>query len=236
MRLFRALITISLSLGASTSVMAQVGHNPASSPYRDIRVGHTVTILGGELSGGRGKAQVGPSGGFLGGIRYDAHVGGAATIFLGTAFSTATRNLIDPDTSLNARNIGVAEQSLLMVEGGFNFVLTGRKTWNRIAPYGGASLGMVIGSSVPEDSTGFRFGNKFMVTPLVGIRFFPTRKFHLRIEARDILWRLNYNNTRFFDIPVNDPLAPPVLDAVTTKSTEWVHHPVIRIGIGWTIR
>src|SRR5881397_36445 len=53
---------------------AQVGHDPGSSPYRDIRRGHVIRVLGGYLNGGRGTVPVGPTGGATGGLRYEYQV------------------------------------------------------------------------------------------------------------------------------------------------------------------
>ena len=50
---------------------AQVGHDPGSSPYHDIRRGHVIRVLGGYLNGGRGTVPVGPTGGATGGLRYE---------------------------------------------------------------------------------------------------------------------------------------------------------------------
>lgn len=220
----------------SLPLSAQVGHDPSSSPYRDLRIKHTLTFFGGQLDGGRGKARVGPSDGRLLGARYDIHVGGAATIFAGVSYAAAERNLVDPDDPVDTRYFGVADQDLYLIDAGFNLILTGRKTWRGFAPYFGAALGMVAGGAVPEDSSGFAFKNKFQVGPMVGVRYFPNRRFHLRLEARDIIWRLGYGGTRFFNTPANAPSDPPVLDPTVNRSSEWVHHPTLKFGFGLTIR
>lgn len=216
--------------------LAQVGHDPTASPYRDLRIKHTLTFIGGHLGGGRGKARVGPSGGENLGLRYDIHVGGAATVFAGASFTAATRNLVDPDEPEATRYFGTADQDLLLLDGGFNLILTGRKTWRGFAPYLGAAMGAVIGSTVPEDSSGFAFETKFQAGPMIGVRYFVNRRFHFRLEARDVIWRLTYGSTRFFNDPLNAPGDPPVLDPRFNDNTEWVHHSVLSFGIGWTLR
>lgn len=215
---------------------AQVGHDPTSSPYRDMRIKHTLTFLGGHLGGGRGKALVGPSNGDQVGARYDIHIGGAATIFAGFSYTAAERRLVDPDESVDTRYFGMANQELYLIDGGFNLILTGRKTWHNLAPYAGAAIGAVVGSAVPEDSSGFSFKTKFQVGPMLGVRYFVNRRFHFRLEARDVLWRLTYGATRFFNPPANAPGDPPVLDPRYNGNSEWVHHSLLTIGIGWTLR
>ncbi len=71
--------------------------------------------------------------------------------------------------------------------------------------------------------------------PSIGVRAFFGRRVHLRIEGRDLIWRLSYPNV-FFAPPANDPAADPVLDSRITKPNEWVHHPMIFVGLGYTIR
>lgn len=231
----RSLLVVLLA-AIATPAAAQVGHDPTSSPYRDMRIKHTLTFLGGHLGGGRGKARVGPSSGQQFGLRYDIHVGGAASIFLGASYTSAERNLVDPDESEATRYFGTATQELFLIDGGFNLILTGRKTWHGLAPYLGAAVGAVVGSPVPEDSSGFAFETKFQVGPMVGVRYFFNRRLHVRLEARDILWRLTYGSTRFFNDPANAPGDPPVLDPRFNDNTEWVHHSLLTFGFGWTLR
>src|SRR2546421_12362025 len=65
-----------LSVVASYNVVAaQVGHEPAHSPYHDVRGGGVFVFTFGYLGGSRGGAGVGPSDGKTGGIRYDVPFG-----------------------------------------------------------------------------------------------------------------------------------------------------------------
>ena len=157
-------------------------------------------------------------------------------MFLGASASILERQLVNPDEPPDTRYFDTANQQVYLVNGGVNFMLTGRKTWRGLAPYLGATLGMAFGGSVPEDTlSGFRFGTKFQLGPVLGVRIFPNRRIHLRIEGQDILWRLTYPN-RFFEPPANAPGAEPVLDPTENTSGQWTHHPTIRFGIGYTIR
>jgi hypothetical protein len=229
-------LTVALcALALTSGLEAQVGHDPFSSPYRDLRLKHTLTFFGGYITSGEGRADVGPSNGALAGVRWDIHVGGATSLFLGVAGAAAERNLVDPTLPPDTRYFATASQQLFILDGGFNLILTGRKTWHGLAPYVGGSMGMVLGAAVPQDTvSGFTFNNKFQLGPQIGIRFFPTRRVHLRIEGRNVMWRLKYPGA-FFSRPLTDPSAASVLDPVTTKNSEWVHHPVLKIGLGWTL-
>lgn len=219
----------------ATRLAAQVGHDPESSPYHRLDVSQTITFVGGYLSGGRGLAGVAPSGGVLGGARWDIRVGDPTTAFLGVSLANLERRLIDPDQPEESRLIGEANQSVVLLDGGFNVILTGAKTWHGFAPYAGLGLGVALGGSVPEDSSGFTFNTKFQLGPSVGLRLFFGNTLHLRAEARDILWRVNYPS-RFFQPPASDPDAPPLLDPNTQGNAQWVHHPTIIFAVGYTLK
>ena len=161
----------------SAPALAQVGHVAESSPYKDMRIKQALVFYGGYLSGGRGSAGVGPSAGPLGGVRWEITVGAPSVLFLGVTFANLERALVNPADPPDTRFFGAANQRIVMVNGGFTMVLTGRKTWHGFAPYAGFATGVAFGGSVPEDSSGFNFKTKFHVGPTVGLRIHPSRCF-----------------------------------------------------------
>lgn len=213
-------------------IAGQVGHQPERSPYRDLRIKQSLTGFGGLLSGGRGKAGVGPADGTIFGVRWDIHTGSAATLVLGVSAADLERRLINPSAPPSLRDLGTARQTVWVIDGGFNLVLTGRKTWHTLAPYLGASLGAAVGGSVPEDSV-FSFRGKFQFGPMLGVRQFLNRRLHLRVEFRDIIWRLGRYPDVFFTPGTG---VEPVLDPDVNSPNEWVHHPTLFFALGWTLR
>ena len=131
------------------------------------------------------------------------------------------------------RELGTARQNVWVADGGINLLITGRKTWNGFAPYAGVGFGMVLGGEVPEDSV-FTFGRKFHIGPQIGMRYFFNRRFHLRVETRDMIWRMTYPQV-FLTIPEEEPRIP-VIDGDIDRLAEWTHHLVLMIGFGWTLR
>ncbi len=219
----------------SSPLAAQVGHQPENSPYRDLRIKQTITGFGGYMWGGYGKAGVGPGDGPFGGIRWDAHLGGFASLFLGVSLADLERVLLDPSKPLDTRVVGTATQAVTVIDGGANLLLTGRKTWHGLMPYIGAATGIAIGGSVPEDSlTNYSFNTKFHFGPTAGFRFFFSRRLHLRTEGRVMFWRLSYP-LQFFQ-PGVDPVVLPILDGSTNSENEWVTHLTLMIGLGYTLR
>ena len=235
MRRFFACVAICLVGLCPQSALGQVGHQPESSPYRDLRFKQSLTPFGGYLTGGRGSAGVGPSDGPLVGLRWDISVSAPMWLFVEASWSGLERNLINPNLAPEDRFLGTAQQTVFMLGGGFNLVFTGRKTWRGLAPYLGATMGVAFGGAVPEDSSGFSFKTKFQLGPMLGLKVHPSQTVHFRFEIRDVLWRLTYPD-RFFEDPVFAPGTPPVLDPLVQTDSEWAHHVTYYFGIGITLR
>ena len=69
----------------------------------------------------------------------------------------------------------------------------------------------------------------------MGLKWHPARRFHVRLEARDILWRISYPDI-FFAPPLNAPDEAPLLDPVVLKRSEWTHHAMLVFAIAYTLR
>lgn len=225
-----------LALSAPALAAAQVGHPPDASPYDDMRVAQYLTISGTYLTGGEGSAGVGPTDGRLGGVGWDLRIGGPTYVHLGLAAGQFQRTLIDPTQGAATRVLGTVSQSMFLADAGVGLVLTGQKTWHGFAPYVGASVGLALGGSVPADSlSGFTFSTRFHVGPVAGLRWHPTERLHLRVEGRDMLWRLRYP-AGFFSPPANALGEPPLLDNAQIQGGQWVHHPTLVLSVGYALR
>ncbi len=218
-----------LAVFQTTTALAQVGHLPESSPYRDMRIKQALVFYGGVMSGGEGNAGVGPADGPVGGARWEVTVGAPSILFLGLSLANLERPLVKPGDPTDTRFFGSANQRIVMADAGVNFVLTGRKTWRGLAPYLGVGFGIALGGSVPEDSSQYTFKTKFHIDPTIGIRFHPSPRFHFKIEGRAVAWRLSYP-PQFFE--GTDPLLDPLLQT----DTDWTVHPTLLFGIGYTLR
>lgn len=214
---------------------AQVGHAPDASPYREVRARHVASAFGGYLQGEAGKVGVGPTDGLLIGARYEFLFSGPVAIDLRIAFADLDRGVIDPTQLPGQRDKGTFSQSVVMADAGINLVLTGAKTWRGLAPYVGGALGLAFGGKVPQDSSTFEFQTQFMVAPQAGVRWHIGDRVVVRFEGRDAIWRLKYPDL-FFDPPVADPDGEPVLDPLTNSNTDWTHHLVLTISLGYALR
>lgn len=230
-------------IGAATAALlalwpgtgaAQVGHDPASSPYRDIFGKFVLGLEGGYASGSGGSARAGPADGPFGGLRLDINLSGPANAGFEALFANLDRLIIDPSLPADERELGTEKQSIMLLMGGLGLHFTGHKTWHGLAPFIGASMGMAFGGDVPGDSVmqPFSFGTKFVVAPSAGIRWHLGSRLSLRIEARDMIWQLKYPNS-FFEEPALGE--PPVLNPLVKGTSEWTHNFWFIGVLGYTI-
>jgi hypothetical protein len=219
---------------AGQPLLAQVGHPPGRSPFRDIRKGHTLTAIGAYLGGSGGGFNIGPHKGGVFGGRYDIRTGSTVQIGLGIAHGNVDRFIVDPFVSLANRKTGPVKQSVTFADLTLQFNLTGGKSWRRLAPFIGAGVGLAFAGGTPADTSRYEFGRKFYLAPSAGFRFFLSDRLHLRGEARAVFWKLKYPTT-FQAEPTEEPGTPENPNAVIVGDnlSEWVASPWVQVGIGY---
>ncbi len=229
-----ALLVAVASLLAVQPIAAQVGHPPGDSPFRDIRKGHTVTAMGGYFGGSGGDFKIGPHKGAMYGGRYDIRTGSTVQIGLGIVHGSVDRFIVDPFVVLANRQSGPVKQSLTLADIGFQLNVTGGKSWNRLAPFLAAGVGVALAGDTPADTSRFDFGRKFYLAPSIGTRFFLSDRVHVRAEAKAVFWKLNYPTT-FQAEPVEEPGTPENPNAVIPGDnlSEWTASPWLQIGVGF---
>jgi hypothetical protein len=227
--------TIALGPLLVTSLAAQVGHTPQSSPYRDIRKGHTFTALGGYFSGDGGDFGIGPHDAPIFGVRYDIRTSGTLQLGLGVAHARLERMIVDPFVRLANRFSGPVNQSVTFAEVDVQFNLTGGKSWHRIAPFVGAGGGLAFATSTPADTSRYEFGRKFYLVPSIGTRVFLSDRLHFRAEARATFWKLNYPTT-FQQEPVEEPGTQENPNAVIPGDnlSQWTTSSWLQAGLGYS--
>lgn len=220
------------AVAAPPPAAAQVGYDPARSPYRHLRFTQFISAHAGWFGGAGGELGIAPHLGVIGGLRYDFL--GASTLSLGLAVSRGglERLIVDADDPVATRVTGPFSQRLTTVEGIIQFTLTGGKTWKSLAPYVSGGVGLAFGASTPRDTSGFKFGTKLMVAPAIGTRLFLSERLFLRFEARTVFWQLSYPDS-YRAIPADDPTAPPVRPSA---GKEWTTNGWYQIGIGYAFR
>ena len=217
-----------LALVAAPS-LAQVGHEPASSPYHDIPYKQEITLFGGSYQGAIGKAGVGPSGGPVIGVRYAIHLGGPVEATANVARVATSRMVKDPAKSGDERLVGEQSFGLYMADVGLALNLTGRKSYHRFVPVVGAGLGIVSGSGSP-DVGGFKVGTPFALNFRAAIRFVPEGNFSARLELADNMFQLSYPASYFRSPPIGE--GAPIL-STTAGDNQWTHHRMLTLGISY---
>ena len=228
-------IAASLALLGIASAHAQVGHRPGSSPYRDIRKGHTVTGTFGQFGGSGGRFEIGPHDGPVYGIRYDIRTGSAIQLGLGVARANLERLIVDPFVELANRVSGPVDQTVTFVEANLQLNVTGGKSWRRLAPFIGTGAGLTLPSGTPADTSQFELGRKIYLAPYIGLRVFVTDRVSLRGEARAAFVKLKYPTT-FEDEPPLEPGDPPTSsNAVISdgRTNEWTTASWLSVGLAY---
>src|SRR5574338_290457 len=141
-------LPVLLLMASSAPAMAQVGHPPDRTPYRDLVPGHTFTPMAGYVGGSGGPLKLGPHAGMVYGARYDFR----SNRNLGFALSVATgkldRLIVNPFVKLANRTSGPVQQRTTFVDLTAQFNVSGGKSWHGLAPYIGLSGGTAHGRPV----------------------------------------------------------------------------------------
>jgi hypothetical protein len=240
-RLRRSLAALGMTAVAlcsllGTPVRAQVGHDPASTPYRDIYKGHTFTGIGGYIGGSGAEFGIGPHEGPLYGIRYDIRTASAVQMGIQLAQADLQRLIVDPFVELANRVSGPVDQRVSFVEVDLQLNLTGGKTWRRLAPFVGAGLGFTFAGETDADTSGYEFGNKLYFAPHAGFRFFITSRLHLRGDARIAFWKMSYPDSFTREPPLEPGNSTDGSNAVITdgNTSEWTTTPWLQAGLGYS--
>jgi len=225
---------VSLSIVPSFRASAQVGHDPGTSPYRDILLHPVLGVYIGHLSADRGRAGAGLSDAFTIGTRYEIPTGRSLLFQFSTAYVSGDRFIIDPraDSTSPQRRTGPVQSDLVLAELGIQLRLTGAKTWRGLSPYVGTGLGLLFDVHSPGDTTGsgYKFGTKLTLAGITGVRWFPSRRVLVNAEARAQLWRLKYPLSFHAALSPDGSRVVPL----TEPLNDWTLHPWFSLGIGWT--
>lgn len=220
-----------------SAVSAQVGVDPAHSPYRDILHGNGWTVLYGHIGGDGGPLRQSPNSGAIVGLRYDVRFSRLLGGFVSLTRMSTTRTYLAHDDSVATRFHQQLDQPVWTPEVGIQMNLSGAKTWHHVAPFVAVALGIASSSDVKGDTSGFSFGTKLALTPSGGANVYLSERVHLRLEGQLIYWKMKYPSN-WLDEPAKQPsvagqpTTAPVPDI--TALDDWVHTPALRVGLGFS--
>ena len=225
---------------APAALAAQdVGNPPERSPYRDIIEHQSLTLFGGRFGGNTGAAGVGAMAALAFGGQLAIRLSGPVDLWVTLGEAASRRRSILADTNVtktdSARPGPDVNLPLILADIGMGLNLTGDKTWHGLAPYVGASIGIVTPTQKVTDPGGFSIGTNFSFVPAVGTRYFLSRSLALRFELRDYLFRYTYPLAYFDSLTLHytgPPPRPAVLPLGTTDR-QWVGNLTLWLGVSY---
>jgi hypothetical protein len=214
---------------------AQVGHDPARSPFRDITTRQGLSLIVGRYFGNETVAGVGSRAGLMTGVRFTTQLSGPADLSVSVTRIGSSRFVVDAtrDTTAPGRVSGPIDMTLVAMDVALTLNLTGRKSWRRLAPYVGLGLGIAQPTETTEDPGGYRAGSNFTFVPTLGTRVFVSRRVALRAELRDMYLRYEWPQRYFTPFDSDGNSLPPVLP-LTNPTKQWAHNFSLSAGLVYT--
>src|SRR5713101_605209 len=130
-----ALGAIALAVFPSSRLPAQVGYDPAHSPFQDVTTRQTFTPMVGQFFGNRGHGGVGAQAAPLIGGRFSTTLSDALELWATFGVISSRRDVIDPSQPDSTRTSGPVDYKLVAGDIGIALRLTGSKTFHGFAPY-----------------------------------------------------------------------------------------------------
>ncbi|MDP3775627.1 MAG: hypothetical protein Q8Q85_15305 [Gemmatimonadales bacterium] len=217
-----------IGLAIAAPVRAQVGHDPASSPFHDLTTTQGLTVSFGRFAGARTAAGVGARPGTYVGLRFDTRLSGPADFWASVARVASSRRVVNPDTVVTVT--GPVDMPLIAADLGLALNLTGAKTWHRLAPYVGLGIGVLSPTKTVTDPGGYQAATNFSFVPTIGTRVFVGRALAIRIDARDYYFRYEWPLSYYGSV---DGVFPPVFDP-STPARQWTHNFALSVGLTYT--
>lgn len=201
-------VTATAVLAGAVPVTAQT----ITSPYDFIERGRGFFAYGTYVHTDRGVIDIGPGPGPAAGVGFAIRLSGPFTFDSRIAYFPTSRRVYDArdaqhdpdaireDPMVGLVEVGTADLSLLMTDVSARFDITGPRTWNNIQPYALLGLGGVFRISadhaaeelIREDiDLRVRFRNGFTGHVGAGFEYFLSSNFALRLDARNLFWRLH---------------------------------------------
>ncbi len=233
-------------LGAVATLGAQVGYEPARSPYRDLELTHELSLLTGLYRAHHDPARVAPQSGPLLGIRYQWLVGGPANLTTEIARVGSERRVLDPElpgtctgtAPADCKLIAVYRWPLYLADVGLALNLTGARSFHGLVPELRAGLGMVTDFHTRADVGDFAFGTRFAFSWGAGVRWLPHRSefsrwllgpvHQLRLDLGNRAYSVKYPESYFTAAPDGSTIRP-----VFRKKASWTNNAALTVGLSY---
>ena len=220
----RAALIVAL-LVASTA-HAQVGHEPAKSPFVEVEQRHEFTLFGGYYSAKKDPAKAAPQSAPMAGFLYEWRASGPVNLGMSMMGVNSERRKFDPAKSLATRDIGTSSEPIYGVDAFMSLALTGERSWHGLMPMAGAGLGLVTNLK-GADIGGFRFGTRFAFPWGAGVRWIPgAGRFSVRADIKDWMYTIKYPQA-YYSSTVSGEAA---ILAAGTPTSRWTNNFAMTVG------
>ena len=223
----------------AVALAAPAGAQQVDSPYDFVETAQGIRVFGGYVFTDRGTLGIGPGSGPVVGAGYNIRISGPFEFDAQTSFLPTSRTVYDitPTDSATLREdptaglveLGTADLALLLIDATLRFDLTGPRTWHRLQPYALIGAGGVFTlasdnsaeESLPTDvDLRVRFRNGFTGHVGAGVEWHLARRFTLRADARDLLWKIRVPSGFFQPGRIID-------------DEQWVQTAHVTLGVVW---
>ena len=224
----KALVLAAAAVLTAIPASAQVGHEPARSPYLDLEYGQELTVFGGYLRTRHDPAGIAPNSRPLLGVRYEARLTGPLAVSADLLGGAGDRDAIDPLKPVATRTLGPRSNAVLAADIALALNLTGERSWHSLVPQIRAGVGLVS-SRATDDSSGFAFGTRFAFTMGGGVKYVPAgRRFQLRADVTDRIFKLDYPDAYYRLASDNTAVLPG-----STAKSFYTHHTALTVGVSY---
>jgi hypothetical protein len=220
----KALSFAALALLVAFPAFAQVGHDPAESPYKDLEYRQELTPYGGYANAPADRAGVLPQGASVAGLRYELYLAGPVSFTSDLSALFSNRNIIDPTRPASQRLVGTESAPVYALDVGVALGITGRKSWHGLAPQVRAGVGVAT-SPAADDPSGYKFGTPFAITFGGGLKFVPGGRLQFRADVGERLFKQKYPDSFFTTATDNSALL------TDSKRSFWTHHSLLTLGV-----
>ena len=215
---------------------AQVGYEPARSPYRDLERSHELTYFTGYYRARLDPARVAPRSGPMMGVRYQWRAGGPANLMAEVSRVESERRVLDPDLPSgctsgppeDCRLLGMYRWPLYFMDLGLAFNVTGARAFHGLVPEARAGFGFVTDFHSRSDVGDFQFGAKMVMSLGGAVRWIPTSRYQVRVDFVDRIYTVKYPDTYRTVAPGSAPIRP-----ANSKPSAWMNNGAFTIGVSY---
>ncbi|MDB4882724.1 MAG: hypothetical protein JWL95_1490 [Gemmatimonadetes bacterium] len=223
----KALLCGALALLIALPAAAQVGHEPAASPYADLEFKQELTPLFGYDRARVDPAGITPQSAAMAGLRYEIFLGGPLSFSTDVTRTFSNRNVVNPTLIASKLAVGTESAPVYAADIALALSLTGRKSWHSLVPQLRGGIG-IMASGAKDSSSGYQFGTPFAFHFGGGLKFVPGGRFQLRADVTERLFKQTYPDSYY--------LAASDNTAVLTDPTPrkfYTHHTALTVGVSY---